>query len=446
MVGEARHDGLARLYDLALGDEDARVCRDIPEQACREAPRNFGVFLVAQTAAKIGDELANAKTVLPWLLSAVGAPGALVGVLVPVRESLALLPQLVVASLLRRAPVRKWFWVAGSLAQGLAVLAIALLATRLVGAAAGVVVLALLAAFSLARGVCSVVSKDVLGKTISKTHRGRLMGYAASAAGLVTIAAGLATGAGGRPSSPEALALLLVPAAGLWLLAAALFSGLRETPGATEGGGNALGYALRSFGLLRSDPGLRTLVIARSLLMGSALAPPFLVVLLRGQGPADLASLGLLITASGLASALSAPLWGRMADRSARRVLIVAGLLAVAVGVTVFAAEQVGVHGWARELGYPLAFLVLSAAHSGIRLGRKTQLVDMATAESRAAYVAVSNTVIGAALLAGGAFGLLADATGPAFTLLVLSSMILAGVFWSTRLPEAQAPLPPTGG
>jgi hypothetical protein len=38
-IGDA---GLAiRLYDLATGDEDARLCRDIPEDQCREQPRNF---------------------------------------------------------------------------------------------------------------------------------------------------------------------------------------------------------------------------------------------------------------------------------------------------------------------------------------------------------------------------------------------------------------------
>lgn len=51
----------------------------------------------------------------------------------------------------------------------------------------------LLAVFSLAHGVCSVAAKDVLGKTVSKSRRGRLTGLAGSVAGLVTlgVAAGL---------------------------------------------------------------------------------------------------------------------------------------------------------------------------------------------------------------------------------------------------------------
>ncbi len=51
---------------------------------------------------------------------------------------------------------------------------------------------------------------------------------------------------------------------------------------------------------------------------------------------------------------------------------------------------------------YPLAFFVLSVAHSGVRIGRKTYLVDMAGGTKRTDYTAVSNTVIGVLLLAVG--------------------------------------------
>ena len=49
----------------------------------------------------------------------------------------------------------------------------------------------------------------------------------------------------------------------------------------------------------------------------------------------------------------------------------------------------------------------LSAAHvhQGVRLGRTTHVVDMADEDSRAAYTALSNTIIGVVLLAGGIFG-----------------------------------------
>ena len=83
----ADDDGLAfRLYDLATGDDDARLCRDIPDAQCREQPRSFLYQVLAQALSKTGDALADSKVVLPWLLGAVGAPVFLIGLPVPVRD------------------------------------------------------------------------------------------------------------------------------------------------------------------------------------------------------------------------------------------------------------------------------------------------------------------------------------------------------------------------
>lgn len=44
--------------------------------------------------------------------------------------------------------------------------------------------------------------------------------------------------------------------------------------------------------------------------------------------------------------------------------------------------------------GLPLLFLGLGVAHAGVRLARKTYLVDIATGDRRTEYTAVSNSVI----------------------------------------------------
>jgi len=441
---------LTRAYDLITGDEDARVCADIPESACRDVPANFFLHLSAQIATKTGDQLASARLVLAWLLTSLGAPAFMTGLLVPIRESLALLPQLAVAGLLRRAARRKWFWVAGSVAQGLCVAGMAFVAAAYLigpfdemkgpgGAAAAWIVLALLAAFSLARGVCSVTGKDVLGKTVPKTRRGTLMGYAAAVAGVVTLVVGLIVNAARERSDADGLfVVMLAAAAFLWLSAAALFGAIREAPGATAGGGSALRQALASLKLLGSDRAFRAFVVTRTLLLSTALAQPFYVVLAREHGGDGLAGLGLLIVAAGLAQSLSAPVWGRMADRSSRRVLVAAALAAGATGLGVFAASRLVAVGPAAPYVFALLFLALAVAHSGVRLGRKTYLLDMATVETRAAYVAVSNTIIGLLLLLGGSVGLLADRLGPDYAVLLLALLSLVAALRAVRLPEVQ--------
>jgi len=55
-------------------DEDVRVCKDIPESACRHQPRNFFAYLVANLLGKVADELASAKLMLPWLIGLLDAP------------------------------------------------------------------------------------------------------------------------------------------------------------------------------------------------------------------------------------------------------------------------------------------------------------------------------------------------------------------------------------
>ena len=106
-MGEAIHKSMTRdLYDLLTGDEDARVCRDIPEAACREQPRNFFVHIGSLVASKTGDRLSSPKLVLSWLFTGLGAPTFMLGLLVPIRESLSLIPQLFVAGAIRRVGVR----------------------------------------------------------------------------------------------------------------------------------------------------------------------------------------------------------------------------------------------------------------------------------------------------------------------------------------------------
>ncbi len=96
---------------------------------------------------------------------------------------------------------------------------------------------------------------------------------------------------------------------------------------------------------------------------------------------------------------------------------------------------------WATgELGLAAIFLVLNVMHGGVRLGRKVHLVDMASGENRAAYVAVSNTVIGVLMLLGGLIGLFSDWLGLAATVLLLGVASLLAAAYIRRMPEVSEP------
>jgi len=417
----------AALYTLLAEEEDARVCRDIPDAACHEQPAAFTLQLAAQTLSKLGDALSSSRLVLAWILTGLGAPAIYLSLLVPLRESLSLLPQLAVAQALRERPLRKGFWVAGGFTQAAALASMVPVLFLLEGHALGVAVCLLLAVFSLARGVCSVAAKDVLGKTVSKSRRGRLTGLAGSAAGLATLAvAGFLVVAGGRDAAESGLfAGLLAAAALAWAAAALVYARVPEVPGATGGGGNALDEALRSLRLLRDDAPFRDFVIARSLLVATAFAIPYLVVLLRASGAGDLA-LGTLLLAEGLAALLSAPFWGFWSDVASHRVMAAAALLsAVGLGLALLLAGQ-GALG-SGFVGAALLFLC-AVAHQGARVGRKTYLVDLASGENRAAYTAVSNTVLGIVLFAGVGLGVIDTFLGTQAVLAALTLIALGAV------------------
>jgi hypothetical protein len=429
------------LYNRITGDEDARVCKDIPEAACNDQPRNFFAYLVANLLGKVADEIASAKLVIPWLFGALGVPAAFTGFLVPIREGGVLLPQLAVAAAVRRLPIRKGVWLLGALLSALSLFGMAAAALAFEGAAAGGTILLMLVVFSLARGLCSVSAKDVLGKTVSKSRRGALMGWSASLSGIAVLAVGIWLGTVDLAGSGLGVfAGLLLGGGVLWLLATLWFAAIREQPGATEGGGNALSVALRQLQLLRDDPPFRRFVFARALLLAVALAPPFYVLIAQQQAEAGLLGLGALIVANGLATSLSAPFWGYLGDRSSRAVMVLAATGAGLLGVFSFAAVTLEWTWATGEFGLAAIFLVLNVMHGGVRLGRKVYLVDMASGDNRAAYVAVSNTVIGVLMLVGGLIGLIGDWLGAPATVLLLGLLSLLAALYIQRLPEVSEP------
>jgi predicted MFS family arabinose efflux permease len=219
-------------------------------------------------------------------------------------------------------------------------------------------------------------------------------------------------------------------AAGLWTAAALLFSTLEEQGEAAQ---TSEGI---DFSLLREDPALRRFILVRGLLVSTALAPPYLVILASDGGAGQLGQLGALVMASALASLLSSYVWGRLADRSSRQVLILTGALGAAAMVAAVALWAVGLAGavWAM----PAVLFVLMIAYHGVRQGRSTYLVDMAPEDRRSAYAALSNTIIGGLLLLAGVLGGGAALLGAQATLMVFAAMAVAASLCALALPEAE--------
>lgn len=439
-AGNRPEFGIGWFYDLLTGDEDARVCKDIPDSACNDQPRNFFSYLFANLMTKISDELVSARLTLPWLFSVLGVPASFIAFLVPIREAGILLPQLIVAAYIRSMQRRKFVWIAGAILSAAALFVMALIGYLTEGVLAGWLLIILLVLYSLARGLCSVSAKDVLGKTVSKSRRGRLMGYSSALAGIATIAIGSIMQADYLRQADLLVMLTLLGAAGLlWLLASVIFATIAEPEGATAGGGNALSEAFRSLRLLTDDRPFRQYLLSRIMLLSVVLVIPFYVIVIQRSLGARPALLGWLIIINGLSQSLSAPLIGICADRSSRLVMSIASLLAGCIGVIFWFIVEPGDDSSISTLLAMSIFFFINLAYGAVRLGRKVYLVDLATADNRAQYVAVSNSVIGFMLLIGGTIGFIADSFTVQTVILILSIVALLAGVYILRLKEVSS-------
>ncbi|QPH52858.1 MFS transporter [Pontivivens ytuae] len=408
---------------------DARAQDDaVPESA----PRNFVTHLLSLSSSKVADGLIDPKLVLSWLLTSLGAPTLYAGLLVPVREAGALLPQIFTAGPIASRARRKWVWAAGAAGQGICAGGMVVAALTLSGAAAGATIVALLAALALSRSICSVAYKDVLGKTAPQHARGTATGLAGSVAAGGTILYGLLLSAGIFDKQVLVICGIAL-AAGLWLLAGALFTTLAEEANPGEGGTPR--ETLAKLPLIWQERALGRFILVRGLLTATALAPPFMVTLGTSGAGESFGALGLLVLASAGAALVSGWVWGRLSDRSSRKVLIYAGL---AAAVTLGLTTALALSGPLGMVTLPALLFGLMLAYQGVRVGRSTYLVDLAPEEQRTLYTALSNTVIGVILIAGAGFGILAQFAGAATVIAIMAAMSAGGALLALTLEEVQ--------
>ncbi len=426
------------LLGVVSGDDDLdRACKSIPVESCKETPWNFRINVCNGAASKLAEQIAGSNLILPWLFQLLGTPIWMFGFLMPIKQTFSLLPQMVVAGRIRQLAKRKWVWVGSGIVQALCLLLMIPVALWLPPAAAGFSLLALLIVCSTASGTASVAFQDVLGKTIDKGHRGKLLARRALVGGILTTAAGLLLNRyRGTPQDLTPVLILLLIAAVLWTLAAFLFALIREFPGAVQGGRNAVSEARAGLQLFRHQRGFREFLLARSLLLSVELATPFFVLHAGQLLQLKIQSIGSLVIAVGISQMLSSPFWGQMADRSSKDVMSLSALIAFSSVVLAIVLIFLPVYS-IQYAGYMLVFVLIGLAEAGVRLGRKTYLVDAAPHEERATYTAFSNSMVGFIAIASGITGLIAQWLGASIMLLTIAAFMLFSFLACRKMPEA---------
>lgn len=450
---------------VRLIKRDLEAEAELPDDVQRNVPGNTLRLVGANALQSSGDQMVNASTVLPWLFHAIGVPAALTGALVPIRESGSMLPQAFLTPLVIKVRQRKLVTLAGALVQAVAVAVMAVTAAIGSGLAAGLTIIVALAVFSLGRCLTSIASKDVQARTVPKGERGQINGLATTASGLVAITLGLAVRALGEGLDAQTLAAILGIGSVLWVLVALVWWSVREPVDAPsrrsqsdllrdrgksqsdllrdrgEGEEEQDNWFAQTLTLLREDATFRSFVTVRSFLLVSSLSPPFIVTLAVQAGAPALTGLGGFIIASGLAALLGGRIFGRLADRSSKRLMTTgAALASLVLLVLVLLDTFLDLDGdsLATYAIFVAAYFLVTMLHTGVRVGRKTYVVDMAEGDQRTTYVAVSNSAMGVVLLLVGAISSAIAGFGVIWALLFLAGLGVLGVVTSRRLPEVE--------
>lgn len=426
-----------------MSDSNSRsTLGDLPHES-----HNARRFVIANGVQNLGDQLVAAKTVLPWLFQAAGVPAALTALLVPIRESGSMLPQAALTPRVLNSPSRKKLWIIGGFVQALAALGIAVAAVVMESLALGLVVLVLLGVLSIGRALCSITGKDVQGQTISKGKRGVVIGRATTLGGVATlIVGGLLLFVG--DVNLTAIVILLSIGAASWAVASVVFTGIVEPSerqqserqsskehSAKSDSREHVRWWSDTWALFFKDTQFRNFVIVRSLMLVSALSTSFIVALSHSVGNDSLSGLAGFVLASGLASLLGGVVSGRLSDISSRRVMSIGAAIASALLVLIVASVQF----LPQQISFyllPIGFFAINLVHTGIRIARKTYVVDMAEGDQRTLYVASANTLMGVVLLLVGGVSAAIAVFGNQAALLFLAAVGFIGTWRAGKLPE----------
>ncbi len=193
-----------------------------------------------------------------------------------------------------------------------------------------------------------------------------------------------------------------------------------------------------SAGLRRSDASLRTGVYASVGLFAAALlafvaigaALPVLPAFVRGPLRSSDLAVGVVVGAFALTSVVCRPLAGRQSDRRGRRIVLVVGSLAMALGGVLYLVS----HSVAALL---LARLVVGAGEGAVYTAGATWAVDLAPEDRRGFALGLFGLAVWGGLSLGPVAGeLLRSHVGYSSVWVLTAALPAAGALIAMRLPE----------
>lgn len=397
--------------------------------------RNFWAMVGDGAFFNVGLTFFEASIVLPVFIASLTPSPLLIGSAAALKTAGWYIPQLPTAvALLGRQRIKGFFLVQaliGRLAL-VGVVPVVLMAERVPPILVVGLFLPAYAVFAFTEGAATLAWLDLVGKAILHGVRGRFFGTIQLLGGVVSIAAGLATGwllSGGSLDYPANYAAVFTLGGLAFLVSAgciALVEEPREVVAARRDGGTALDEVRRTLGDDRLSHVILSQILAGTLYLGL----PFYVIF--GQQRLGLSSewIGWFIVAQTVGGTGAAMAWGLIAEQRGPRAVVRLVALLVTI-VPLLSALSAGLP----EVGGPMllvAFGGAGAAIGGTKLGYWSYVLELVHPTDRRMYMGWVNTanapslsmpLLGGLVVALGGFELLFT-TGALLGLVALASTL----------------------
>ncbi|HJN67547.1 MAG: hypothetical protein QF408_04300 [Pirellulales bacterium] len=445
--------------------------------ASRENNRwNYRVLLSQGILLDLSQTLSSPRLVLPFLYLALGAPVFFAGMLIPIVQIARMIGQVVSAPFLSTARFSKWYMTLGILTTTASLALIDLTGGSTSDDIKIIIFLTVATIVGLGQGLSRLAFQNMLGYIVQKHARRTLLFAQTGLSGLLAIGVAWATQAvysdkattdaqdatatvanaadtaattDTAAKAADAVASLDEHLILLWIgIGVGLLSGfasmmIRESPSVTRTkevsdkatSNKFFSELFRGVHAVRQVAWFRRFVIARILFLSVELAIPFYVIHFATQHKGTPNALSIFVIATSLGLAVGGLVWSRYSRWP------LSNIMSLAAGIASVAAMfAIGIEYWGHT-GYiqlcAVVFFFVSIADQGISSARKIYIANVAAADERAYYIAISDTLVGAiAILIAFFLGILAQFHDGAWPIFVLGSLNVITAFFALKLRD----------
>ncbi|MGI9402442.1 MAG: MFS transporter [Rhizobiaceae bacterium] len=422
--------------------------------------RNYSLILSSGVASSTAGQLISPTLVLPFLYLALDAPVIVAGLLLPFMWGASLIAELVAAPFLTRTTRAKIYVVLPTLFSAFALVALALSSEG----ASPLIIAALFLAVAVILGFCKGISNvgygQLFGVVVPSDKRNRVTFTEAMAGGLVAILVVFVTQDFLASESPLQRHITVLWAGIVASIAGALIIyGVRLLEEAEreesevdpekkaepekKSHGIKFGDSLRQIAS-NLKQGLETgaryawfrhYVAARILFLSVTLALPFFTIHASGFHKGTPHGLSILVVATSAGVVAGSLIWGWLAGRSRKQVMIASCFLGAAAILLALALDFTNMI--TRISLYAVAVFLVAFAGNGVVNGRYLYFIDMTKKKERPNLMALSDLVVGVlAIGLASILGIVAHYADPTIPLMVLLAFCLAAGFYSLSLVE----------